>query len=102
MICGFNMKRSWWVLILVVANLLFVGAMLYWMRSSQTSARVTVLNSVTNVSGNVLLTLPAAAALPAITVTNDFQWAQLESEDYHEYIERLRKIGCPEETIRDI
>ena len=35
-------------------------------------------------------------------VTNQFHWAQLETEDYREYIERLRSIGCPEETIRDI
>lgn len=33
---------------------------------------------------------------------NRFEWAQLESEDYETYIERLRRIGCPEETIRDI
>lgn len=43
---------------------------------------------------------------PAVTNnavrTNDFSWQQLESEDYRTYIERLRKIGCPEETIHDI
>jgi hypothetical protein len=37
-----------------------------------------------------------------VTVTNDFRWRQLESEDYRTYIERLRSIGCPEQTIRDI
>jgi hypothetical protein len=36
------------------------------------------------------------------SVTNDFKWAMLESEDYKEYIVRLRAIGCPEQTIRDI
>src|SRR3954469_6923677 len=35
-------------------------------------------------------------------VTNNFQWAQLESEDYRTYIARLRSIGCPEQTIRDL
>ncbi|MBI5773072.1 MAG: hypothetical protein HZA89_04925 [Verrucomicrobia bacterium] len=34
--------------------------------------------------------------------TNDFRWVQLESEDYRAYIQRLRAIGCPEQTIRDI
>ena len=38
----------------------------------------------------------------AESVTNDFKWAMLESEDYKEYIVRLRAIGCPEQTIRDI
>lgn len=46
---------------------------------------------------------PAAEPQPAVVVvTNQFQWAQLESENYHEYIARLRSIGCPEVTIRDI
>jgi hypothetical protein len=44
-----------------------------------------------------------APSLPqVVTVTNEFRWRQLESEDYRKYIERLRSIGCPEETIRDI
>jgi hypothetical protein len=31
-----------------------------------------------------------------------FNWSSVESADYHEYIANLRRIGCPEETIRDI
>jgi hypothetical protein len=34
--------------------------------------------------------------------TNSFHWGTVESDDYREYIENLRAIGCPEETIRDI
>lgn len=41
-----------------------------------------------------------------VTVTNviktDFKWSQLETSDYKEYIKRLRAVGCPEATIRDI
>jgi hypothetical protein len=37
-----------------------------------------------------------------VVKTNDFQWRQIESEDYRTYITRLRSIGCPEETIRDL
>ena len=37
-----------------------------------------------------------------LTVTNQVTWDQLESEDYKTYIERLRSINCPEQTIRDI
>jgi hypothetical protein len=29
-------------------------------------------------------------------------WHSVESEDYKEYIANLRKIGCPEKTIRDV
>jgi len=31
-----------------------------------------------------------------------FVWSSLESADYREYIQNLRSIGCPEETIADI
>ena len=31
-----------------------------------------------------------------------FQWSELESKDYREYVERLRAVGCPEQTIRDL
>jgi hypothetical protein len=31
-----------------------------------------------------------------------FSWARLEAPDYPTYIQNLRSIGCPEETIRDI
>lgn len=52
-----------------------------------------------------LSTNPTVQVRPAATVvirTNAFQWGQLESEDYRSFIARLRSIGCPEETIRDI
>ncbi len=35
-------------------------------------------------------------------VTEAFHWSQVESEDYREYVANLRRIGCPEQTIRDI
>lgn len=43
-----------------------------------------------------------AQPLVVVIRTNAFEWAQLEAEDYRTYIERLRSIGCPEQTIRDI
>jgi hypothetical protein len=42
---------------------------------------------------------PPAAATIAV---ERFDWRQVESPDYKEYIARLRGIGCPEQTIRDI
>ncbi|MEI6566344.1 MAG: hypothetical protein WCR20_06700, partial [Verrucomicrobiota bacterium] len=35
-------------------------------------------------------------------VARPFSWSQLESADYREYVANLRRIGCPEITIRDI
>jgi hypothetical protein len=43
-------------------------------------------------------TPPPVAAAPV----ERFDWRQVESPDYKEYIARLRGIGCPEQTIRDI
>jgi hypothetical protein len=55
---------------------------------------------------NYVPVAPRAAAPSVVTnviaPTNDFRWAQLESEDYRTYITRLRSIGCPEQTIRDL
>lgn len=31
-----------------------------------------------------------------------FSWNEVESDDYRTYINNLKKIGCPENTIRDI
>ncbi len=31
-----------------------------------------------------------------------FHWSQIESTDYRTYVANLRRIGCPEATIRDI
>jgi len=57
---------------------------------------------------------PSAQETPVVTnvvvVTNQvaaasdgsFHWSMLESEDYSTYIQNLRDIGCPEQTIRDI
>lgn len=46
--------------------------------------------------------LPHPPEPQIVTVTNQLTWDQLESEDYKTYIERLRSINCPEQTIRDI
>src|SRR5437899_3128213 len=31
-----------------------------------------------------------------------FDWRQVESEDYRQYVANLRALGCPEQTVRDI
>lgn len=40
----------------------------------------------------------------AVETTNApaFRWAMLESEDFKEYVARLRAFGVPEKTVRDI
>ena len=52
---------------------------------------------------------PSAAVQVAIspqvvtnTVVKTMTWETVEAPDYLDYIDNLRRIGCPEETIRDI
>lgn len=41
---------------------------------------------------------PAAAPAPS----RPFHWAQIESEDYRQYMANLRALECPERLIRDL
>ncbi|XHR28643.1 MAG: hypothetical protein ACFUZC_22340 [Chthoniobacteraceae bacterium] len=47
---------------------------------------------------------PVSPPLPAPAAPEPplFQWSSLESEDYPTYVANLRKIGCPERTLRDL
>lgn len=61
-------------------------------------------------SRNPILRNAAAGAERPVSSANNttpekpkrFHWRQVESNDYETYIQNLRAIGCPEETIRDI
>jgi hypothetical protein len=89
-----NRRTIFWSL-LVATN---VAAWFFFVRKeSAAKAQPPKIVLVTNV-------VRSAAATAPVTVirTNAFNWVQLESEDYRTYIARLRSIGCPEQTIRDI
>jgi len=90
------------IALLLALNLgLFLGIFAYF-RKAQLDAPVAVANSEAALADS---TSPPDAPAPAekvVAVTNQFRWAQVESEDYKTYIARLRSIGCPEQTIRDI
>jgi hypothetical protein len=82
-------------------NLAVVAGVLSFLIRQQQNVRLT--RSEAPVSASTTNAESTAISLsPEVVVTNQFQWAQLESEDYHEYIARLRSVGCPEPTIRDI
>jgi hypothetical protein len=87
-------RAQFWILLVGVNAALW----LFLLRdgSGPRLAPADALATVTNVT-------ITARAVPSVVVrTNTFDWRQLESEDYRTYINRLRTIGCPEETIRDI
>jgi hypothetical protein len=87
--------------VLLVSLLLNVGlavAALYSFRSarrnpsddSSSNGPATLLNSTGQIRTRVFLH------------QENFNWQQVESADYVEYIANLRKIGCPKKTMRDI
>jgi len=76
------------------------GAMWFVFVKGKPEAKVQI-QPVVERTQSVPATMPATAPVMVIR-TNAFEWAQLEAEDYRTYIERLRSIGCPEQTIRDI
>ena len=97
------MKSSKAIAVLLVLNFgLFLGILVYFLKT-QLGAPIPAASLAEDAT--------AAGSHPAnpitivekmVVVTNNLQWAQLESEDYKTYITRLRAIGCPEQTIRDI
>jgi hypothetical protein len=97
-------KPSRLIAALLVLNLgLFLGILFYFLRTQMGAPVVSASPEEPAPSvhpGHAAI--PAAAQETVVIVTNALDWSQLESEDYQEYIARLRAIGCPEQTIREL
>src|SRR6267143_1193334 len=97
------MARKLNVLLLIVNFGLLAGMVYFWLRNRPVAEEV----ASTATEGGAGAEAPTNEPLVITNVqreviTNQFHWGQLESEDYRTYIARLRSIGCPEQTIRDI
>jgi len=90
-------QRLAFALLIIALN----GAMWFIFVKRTPHAKTQPLPASTNAT-HVAKSSPAPIASAVIVRTNAFEWTQLEAEDYRTYIERLRSIGCPEQTIRDI
>ncbi|MEO7299391.1 MAG: hypothetical protein ABI042_12550 [Verrucomicrobiota bacterium] len=76
-----------------------------WFMNRTSPVVVVQKNAETNlVSAPVTKKSRAGRSVSTITVNREtaLDWRSVESEDYRAYIENLRAIGCPEETVRDI
>ncbi|MBM3847343.1 MAG: hypothetical protein FJ405_13810 [Verrucomicrobia bacterium] len=80
-----------------------VAAVLYWARPRDASGRLTEPQSPLVVTQYVekVVAGERASGLPPSSA-EAFHWSHLEAAEYRDYIVRLRKIGCPEQTIRDL
>lgn len=96
------MKSSKVITALAVANLALLAAVGYLLKERSGAAARTGEPASPRILTNVQRVVVKTAPPSVLTVTNEFGWTQLETEDYREYIARLRSIGCPEQTIRDI
>ena len=95
-----RMRISTFTTFLLTLNLglvVVVGYLIQTRLHSPTDAR-----NLSMAASNVVLKAARGPKVVTVVRTNEFNWRQLESEDYRTYIERLRAIGCPEPTIRDI
>ena len=90
------------IALLLLLNLgVFAGIFVYVFRA-QILSPIYREQATPAIAASVSRVAPAAVSEKVVVVTNQLHWAQLESEDYKTYVARLRSIGCPEQTIRDI
>jgi hypothetical protein len=88
---------------LLVGNLALFAGILTYVLKAKIAAPVTAEETSSSEFSPAAISLGSTSVVEKlVTVTNELKWAQLESEDYKTYIARLREIGCPEQTIRDI
>lgn len=100
------MKTSRLTIALVLLNATWLAVASWYLTrhfaSDRGEARVEFVTNYVPVLKSARGSAPVTVVTNMVAATNDFRWAQLESEDYRDYINRLRAIGCPEQTIRDI
>jgi murein DD-endopeptidase MepM/ murein hydrolase activator NlpD len=88
-----NRDMGWRAIALVslAANVILAGV---WLLSPEAPATTTAASSIQ--------ALPAPERTNVVVRRQFFSWQDIESADYPLYIAKLRLIGCPEQTIRDI
>ncbi len=83
------------LLVSVLLNAALALALVLFLKTHPTNSAI---------STNALPVLTAAPIYRTNTVVRreNFTWDEIESSDFKTYIVNLRRIGCPEPTIRDI
>lgn len=92
------MRTRWLVVALTVSTVLNGVLLVAWLLALQpppAAARITVRRpDITNILRPIRTNIVLQPRL--------LTWADIESEDYAEFVRNLRAIGCPEPTVRDI
>tara|TARA_B100000579_G_scaffold57945_1_gene41515 strand:+ start:4092 stop:5408 length:1317 start_codon:yes stop_codon:yes gene_type:complete len=90
------------LVISVVVNVVCLAALLWSLSKMQSLESRSILEN----KKKIVIDKPnldrTKVAERAIREVEPFHWSQIEAQDYQTYIENLRRIGCPEETIQDL
>ncbi len=86
----------------IVVNLVCIVG-LFWVLADRQPSTVTNLAApVATPTTSHQSFSQAAPTERVVREVESFHWSQIESDNYQTYVENLRRIGCPEETIRDL
>ena len=90
------------LVISLVANLVCLGG-LVWSLTKLQSPPTQALQTASPPGTTTKSRRPESRVTERVVKESEpFHWSQIESDDYQTYVENLRSIGCPEETIRDL
>jgi hypothetical protein len=83
------------LLVSVLLNAAMVTALVSFYKS------ISTIGTVATSASTAIVTTPSYRTNTVVRREN-FTWDEIESSDFQTYIANLRRIGCPEPTIRDI
>ena len=95
-----NLQRL--LLISIVANLVCVAGLFWILADRQQPPAQLGLPVSAAASSDVGRASQSSPVERIVREVEPFHWSQIEADDYQTYVENLRRIGCPEETIRDL
>ena len=90
------------LVISLVANLVCLGGLVWSLTKVQSPPPQSLQAASTPGAVTKSRRLDARVTERVVREAEPFHWSQIESDDYQTYVENLRSIGCPEETIRDL
>jgi LysM repeat protein len=94
------MRARTLLLISLVLNVALVSALVTWLSSAPKNIpRVVRPINAASVNSNIVRTINKTNLLIR---PRAFTWQEIESQDYAVYVENLRQLGMPSNTIRDI
>lgn len=86
----------------ILLNLLLLTGLIFARASHEESAPSSFAGVIPNREQPTQIAAVSASPVVEPVRPGSFHWSQLESSDYETYVKNLRRIGCPEATLRAI